>query len=184
MNPSLSHIYCTYITTVQLSRQANALLSTISKTAKATAKAKGLSVVSLVSTCIQGAYLCDPCKKQASPLLPRPPFVWKITMCSLLVIGITMTRKTHFWYLQPLSFETVYIWMVYGLERTKKMVGEWILFLAFDDCDDDCDITSVSAPLRLWPFSRTGARGTWCLPENIGAEAGSHIVKTLIFLTC
>ena len=73
-DPSLSHIYCTYVT-VQLSRQANALLSTISKTAKATAKAKGLSVVSLVNTCIQGTDLCDPCKKQASPLLPRPPFV-------------------------------------------------------------------------------------------------------------
>ena len=40
-DPFLSHIYCTYIT-VQLSRQANALLSTISKTAKATAKANGL----------------------------------------------------------------------------------------------------------------------------------------------
>ena len=70
--------------------------------------------------------------------------------------------------------------MVYGLERTKKMVGEWKLFLAFDDYDDDCDITSVSAPLRLWPFSRTGARGTWCLPENIVAEAGSHILQILI----
>ena len=129
-------------------------------------------------------YLCDPCKKQASPLLPRPPFVWKITMwLILLVIGITITRRTHFWYLQPSSFETVCIWMVYGLERTKKMVGEWKLFLAFDYYDDDCDITSVSAPLRLWPFSRTGARGTWCLPENIVAEAGSHILQILI-LAC
>ena len=142
------------------------------------------SVVSLVNTCIQGMYLCDPCKKQASPLLPRPPFVWKSTMwLILLVIGITITRRTHFWYLQPSSFETVCIWMVYGLERTKKMVGEWILFLAFVDYDDDCDITSVSAPLRLWPFSRTGARGTWCLPENIVAEAGSHILQILI-LAC